>query len=85
MKSIHIKDAQYTLLESILQDYSLDVQLVRSRQGEIECSDDQIAVIVDGLVMAFTTKGLRPDGEPNDIGIAIEDLIDLFNPYSSST
>ena len=35
--------------------------------------------IIDMLVDKFSANGLRPDDEPNDLGLAIEALIDAFN------
>ena len=37
--------------------------------------------IVDELSDLLVEYGLKKDEEPNDLGVLIEHLIDIFNPY----
>ncbi len=45
-----------------------------------KCVDDvRKAEIINMLVAKFSSIGLREDDEPNELGLAIESLIDIFN------
>ena len=46
----------------------------------LKSADDvRKAEIIDMLVAKFSSIGLREDDEPNELGLAIESLIDIFN------
>ena len=60
----------------------LDKAFVRNfpdNKIEIELTQRQIVAFLDCLSDLLTSRGLGSDSEPNDFGLRIEKLIDLFN------
>ena len=53
----------------------------RSGRLVVFLSDDDREKILDDLDAAFCEIGLRPDSEPNQVGIYIESFIDTFDLY----
>lgn len=52
------------------------------RRHRFTLSQYQREAITAVLSDAFVSKGLDNPDEPNDLGVQIEELIDLLNPYS---
>ena len=50
-----------------------------TRDSPESVDDLRKAEIIDMLVAKFSSIGLREDDEPNELGLAIESLIDIFN------
>ena len=44
----------------------------------IELSESELEIILDELTFLFTLKRIEKNGEPNEFGIYIENLIDVF-------
>ncbi len=49
-----------------------------SNKLSISFSSKEISMILDELTLLFTSKGLKKNDEPNDFGLLIEELIDIF-------
>ena len=50
-----------------------------TRKYSLELSEKQIDQILEGLSLLFATEGTENNGEPNTLGLYIENLIDLFH------
>lgn len=49
-----------------------------SRKNKIELSDFEVEILLDELGGYFVEHGLNMNDEPNEIGLYVESLIDLF-------
>ncbi len=53
-----------------------------SNRRVLQMSEEDQEVIHHQLLDLFATVGVKDDGEPNSIGLKIEDLINVFNIYT---
>lgn len=44
----------------------------------VECSEKQAESIINNISNYFANKGLQHNGEPNELGIELENLLDKF-------
>lgn len=51
---------------------------------KIQFEKEEMEKITDELSSLLTKKGLGPNDEPNHLGIYIDELIGLFNPYDEN-
>lgn len=79
MVKLTVRDNQ--ILSKIFKDNDLryDVEL---KSGDFSgLSDEQINQIIILLSDVLCEFGLKPNDEPNETGLMIEDLIDKFNRF----
>ena len=57
------------------------LQLSKNNICVVTMSEDEIEHSRDKLIEIFVRDGLHSNQEPNQLGIYIEDIIDVFNIY----
>lgn len=75
-----LSDKQRNMLQHILSKHRVDVLNVPVKTiGLVPLEDDQRRQLQDILMDEFLDIGLGSDYEPNEIGLQLEDLIDVLN------
>ena len=88
--TVKLRESDRQFMLSHLQDSQL-ARLLAAARSVSERSDclslvvsrNDLKLFVDALSEALITQGLGVGEEPNVIGLQIEALIDIFNPYEA--
>ena len=80
----HVKEPriQEKLLKSKNDGSVLTKEKYRTGKYIISFTRIEVELIVDFLSNFLTRDGLKANDEPNPLGVYIEQLIDIFNPYT---
>lgn len=67
-----------SVLNKLLNLLNSDEFSDENNYSVIDFSDSELEITLDELTFLFTLKGLEKNGEPNNFGVHIESLIDIF-------
>lgn len=67
------------LLLEVATKYGIDIYVSSTSDGELHLRQAQRETLVEAISSEFVSTGLRPDSEPNDRGLKLEDLLDRLN------
>jgi hypothetical protein len=78
-----IKNLQSKLLkckfDKIIKNGSVKVKEYATDRYLIDLSTEEKSSLLDELTILFTSKGMNNNSESNELGILIEELIDIFS------
>jgi hypothetical protein len=72
---LKLKPEMEELLTEVLEKRRPDLLKLIPPYREIDLSEEQRDEIIDAVTDEFIETGLRPDDEPNERGIRLDDLI----------
>jgi hypothetical protein len=72
------------LLTRILAKRELNIREFRTKQGTWSLTDETRESIIDALTTTLCEAGAQSDGEPNQLGLMIEELIDEVQHLEAS-
>lgn len=82
IKKFYLKEHEWKLILEHCSSLCLDKKMTRENNTIVLTLDtSEQTCIVDKLLDLFVSIGLEKNYEPNKIGLQIESLIDIFNPY----
>ncbi len=79
--TIRVPESSIGLLREVLEKRAPELMHVLRAGSTVVIREDQRREIQEVLGDEFAETGLREDHEPNDRGLALENLIDVFSPY----
>lgn len=79
--TIRIPQPSFGLLREVLEKRAPELLPVLREGSEVVIREDQKRDIQELIGDEFSETGLRDDHEPNERGLALEKLIDVFSPY----
>jgi hypothetical protein len=77
--TIRLDDQQQRLVREVMLKYHPDLLPTMDAEGYLRLTDTQAHQLFRALSDEFCVTGLREDSEPNQRGLALEDLIDKVN------
>lgn len=84
VKLFRIKDKDVQFIRRYVPEFKLDQKLSRSSDNDYVLAltkEEQNNLVNHKLSDLFCSIGLEENDEPNEMGLYIESLIDIFNPY----
>ena len=84
LRTFEVKVGQYRLLcdLSINGFHPLPADAVEKRKIVVTLTEEEQEAVHHRLLDLFAERGVEEDGEPNRLGLDIEDLLDVFNIYT---
>lgn len=83
-KTFYLKKHEWEFISKYCINLQLNNKLLRENSSFILALDTlEQEKLNDHLIDLFVSIGLKDDCEPNSIGLQIEGLIDIFNPYKT--
>lgn len=70
------------LLRDVARQQHVDISLLRNEEGDWMLDSIQRQELMDAVSDEFACSGLKPDDEPNERGLALENLLDRLNVLS---
>lgn len=74
MSQVYLTSEQLSLFLKIIKERSL----FKINKNNIIFDEQRRDIIIDEISNYFSLKGLNKDGEPNNLGIEVEMLLDKF-------
>ena len=78
---ISLSAAMAALLREVAGKHQIDVQSFVAVDGSWHLTDEDRENLVEAISTEFSATGLRPDSEPNQRGLQLEDLLDRINKF----
>lgn len=72
---LKLKPEMEELLTEVLEKSRPDLLKLMPPYREIDLNEEQRDEIIDAVADEFTETGLKPDDEPNERGLRLDDLI----------
>jgi len=79
--TIRVPESSFELLREVLEKRAPELLAVLREGSNVVIREDQNREIQELVGDEFAETGLRGDHEPNERGLALEKLIDMFSPY----
>jgi len=79
--SIRVPESCFGLLREVFEKRAPELLPVLRDGSQVLIREDQKRVIQQLIGDEFVETGLRADDEPNDRGLDLETLIDVFSPH----
>jgi len=67
------------LLREVAKKHGIDIRALLKDDGTWCLAPDDQESLVGAISSEFASTGLRPDSEPNDRGLQLEELLDRIN------
>ncbi len=67
-----------------LKNFNSEILIINDSQTnrcQISLNDVEVSSLLDELTLLLTSEGLKLNDEPNDFGLLIESLIDIFSRH----
>ena len=78
LRKLHLNIKNISISDKIENLLKLRISIHDNSDYLIDFSELEIEIILDELTFLFTLKGIEKNGEPNEFGIYIENIIDIF-------
>jgi len=79
--TIRMPQPAFDLLREVIEKRAPELLPMFREGSQVVVKEDQKRNIQELIGDEFAETGLRDDHEPNERGIALEELIDVFSPY----
>jgi hypothetical protein len=79
--TIKMSELCFRLLREVLEKRAPELLPVLREGSQVVIREDKRRDFQELIGDEFAETGLRDDHEPNDRGLALEKLIDVFSPY----
>ena len=65
--------------EKAFETGNLTIKYCKTNRYQIYLTEKEISILLDELTLLLTSKGLKKNDEPNNFGLFVEELIDVFS------
>jgi hypothetical protein len=76
-----VPEGYFGLLREVIEKRAPELLPALREGSEVVIREDQKRVVQELIGDEFAETGLRDNQEPNDRGLVLENLIDVFSPY----